>query len=44
MAELHQVSINEPSEDEQISLEQEHQMQEEAKAQKAEQQDPLEHN
>ncbi len=44
MAELHQVSINEPSEDEQISLEQENQMQEEAKAQKAEQQEPLEHN
>lgn len=44
MAELHQVSINEPSEDEQISLEQENQMQEEALAQKAEQQDSLEHN
>jgi hypothetical protein len=44
MAELHQVSINEQSEEEQITLEQENAMQEEAEAQKKEQQEPLQND
>lgn len=44
MAELHQVSINEKSEEEEITLEQENAMQEEAEAQKNEQQEPLKHD
>lgn len=44
MAELHQVSINEKSEEEQITLEQEHAMQEEAMAQKEAQQEPLQYD
>lgn len=44
MAELHQVSINEKSEEEKITLEQEHAMQEEAMAQKEAQQEPLQYD